>query len=199
MGSQTAIDRADIGSGTFSVPDPGQLPARFHSRLFNERSSAPGTDEPVVDVQLDKTNVCLTQFHNGAPTSLIAPVQSYAGIMVQITPSERPGAVNARLILKHSDPQFSVLLTETDRPEQLATAWPSWSSALGLPMLVCDTGGTVKPIEAFSARPTHDPHPRRKLPLLTGRRPRFLVRRACGSADQTAPVFSGEREIIARS
>ncbi|MEP4033667.1 DUF6101 family protein, partial [Roseibium polysiphoniae] len=69
---------------------------------------------------------------------------------------------------------------------------------LNLPMLVCDTGGAVKPIEAFSARPCGTPAPRRKYPLLTGRRPRFLVRRRIGNTGDRLVLHQGEREIIAR-
>ncbi|WP_417685482.1 DUF6101 family protein [Roseibium sp.] len=197
MASQTAIDRVDIGPGTLPVSGPGQLPVDFHSRLFDE----PGTNTrgKSVRVSLDRANVCITPDSVGASGSVIAPLNSYAGVMVQIAPSDQPGSVAARLILKHSDPQLSVLLIETDRPEALATAWPSWASALELPMLVCDTGGSVKPIEAYSARPSGTPHPRRKLALLTGRRPRFLVRRTNGPRQDEPTIHTGEREIIARS
>ena len=66
-------------------------------------------------------------------------------------------------------------------------------------MLVCDLGGKVKPIEAFSAMPTAQPTPRRKLRLLTGRRPRFLNRRMPGKKAAAPAVHANEREIIARS
>ncbi|SHL45282.1 DUF6101 family protein [Roseibium suaedae] len=157
------------------------------------------TGEPV-DVHLDRTSVSITRHQAGAENAtVVLPVQSFCGVMVQITPGSTPGAIRAKLILKHTDPQLSVLLADTERAEQLAAAWPAWASALELPMLVCDLGGRVKPIEAYSANPAGQPAPRRKLALLTGRRPRFLVRRQRGAKEASLTVHRDEREIIARS
>ncbi|MBD8878033.1 DUF6101 family protein [Roseibium polysiphoniae] len=196
MRRQTAVDRAmEAGAGAIAVPDPGQLPAVFETRLFDV---AVADETNPVEVKLDTQNVSISRWRDGGLKSLIAPVHTYSGVMVQIEASDVRGAVAARLILKHPDPQFCVILIETDKPEQLATSWPSWSAALNLPMLVCDTGGAVKPIEAFSARPCGTPAPRRKYPLLTGRRPRFLVRRRIGQTGAQFKVYKGEREIIAR-
>ncbi|MEJ8473537.1 DUF6101 family protein [Roseibium algae] len=198
MGRQTAFDIVeDNGAGQIFAPEPGHLPTAFQSRLHGTAGSDIG---PLpVHVKLDSQNVCISRLENGTPTTLIAPIHAYSGVMVQIEASEEPGAVAARIILKHSDPQFCVVLIETDRPEQLATSWPAWATALSLPMLVCDTGGEVKPIEAFRASPTGKPNPRRKLALLTGRRPRFLVLRHSGHPNRQETVYSGEREIIARN
>lgn len=198
MRRQTATDRAlDTGAGSTRLPDPGHLPAVFQSYSPGHPD---GADTAVsAEVHLDKTNVCINRPQLGETKSLIVPVSAYAGVMVQIQAADQAGAVVARLILKHAEPQFCVVLIETDRPELLATSWPAWASALGLPMLVCDTGGAVKPIEAFSARPAATPYPRRKLALLTGRRPRFLVRRQTGAKAENLQVFQGEREIIART
>jgi hypothetical protein len=66
-------------------------------------------------------------------------------------------------------------------------------------MLVCDLGGEVKPIDAYSATPAAKPAPRRKLRLLTGRRPRFLNKRLPGSMPLSPANFGHEREIIART
>ncbi len=179
------------------VSGPGQLPTEFRTTLYpDERGNVAAS--PVV-VRMDGQTVSVDLIGEESPTTLIAPIHSYAGVMVEINATGAPGAVVARLVLKHTDPQLSVVIAETCQPEQLATSWPSWASALSLPMLVCDTGGSVKPIEAYSVRPGGVPHPRRKLALLTGRRPRFLVRRRCGGSPEDRPVIRGEREIIARS
>ncbi len=198
MRRQTATDRAlDTGAGSTRLPDPGHLPAVFQSYSPGQSENADAAIS--AEVRLDQTNVCINRSQQGETKSLIVPVAAYAGVMVQIQAADQAGAVVARLILKHVEPQFCVVLAETDRPELLATSWPAWASTLGLPMLVCDTGGAVKPIEAFSARPTATPYPRRKLALLTGRRPRFLVRRQSGAKTEHLQVFKGEREIIARN
>ncbi len=119
--------------------------------------------------------------------------------MVRIVPGEAPGEILAALILKHPDNALSITLAETERSEDLALLWGQWAQIFNLPMLVCDLGGKVKPIEAFSATPAASPAPRRKLRLLTGRRPRFLNKRRTGRGVAASASFAHEREIIARN
>lgn len=198
MGRQALQDRTfETGPEVLTLPDPSQLPSIFQSRMPDAFSGA-FTGESI-EVHLDRSHVTLRRAASDDAATVILPVQAFSGVMVQVEPGIMPGAIKARLILKHTDPQLSVLLAETERAEQLAAAWPAWASALELPMLVCDLGGRVKPIEAYSACPSGQPAPRRKLALLTGRRPRFLVRRQRGSAGSALPVHRNEREIIARS
>ncbi|NVK34443.1 MAG: hypothetical protein HWE23_08175 [Rhodobacteraceae bacterium] len=158
--------------------------------------AALGTSK-TVEAVVDTKSVTITTLDETDPSTLVIPIHQFEGVVVHIQGADEPGAVVARLILKHSDPQLSLLLSETDKPELLAQSWPAWAEALGLPMLVWELGGMIKPIEAYSARPSCAPHPRRKLPLLTGRRPRFLVRRPVGRSAADATVYQGEREIIA--
>ena len=198
MGRQTAIETATGAGASGNTPlDPGSLPAIFESRAGGvsnyENSSVP------VQVHLDGETLVLKGRSINGPIDVVVGIQTYSGVMVQITPAEEPGSVSAKLILKHSEDGLSIVLAETDKPEELAAAWPAWSRALSLPMLVCDLGGTVKPIEAYSVRASSGPASRRKLALLTGRRPRFLVRRKMGRTAATQPVYRGEREIIARN
>nr|WP_244318397.1 DUF6101 family protein [Roseibium hamelinense] len=150
-------------------------------------------------VSLDKDGACFRPVTSDNQGTLVIPTKVFDGVMVEVKPGTLPGSVCAKLILKHSDDTLSVVLCETDRPEDLASAWPAWSKALGLPMLVRDLGGRIKPIEAFQAEKTGAPHARRKLSMLTGRRPRFLVRRKTGNAERSIKSYKGEREIIARS
>ncbi|MBO0345873.1 DUF6101 family protein [Roseibium limicola] len=198
MGRQTATDRTiGIGAGVQRTLDPGCLPVRFESHLAMEGARAGQANR--CEVVLSNRDVTISTHNGPANGSVVVPIQSFAGVMVQITPGITPGCVTARLVLKHFDPALSVVLIETDQPEGLALSWPAWAESLNLPMLVCDTGGSVKPIEAFSAKPKSPPAPRRKMALLTGRRPRFLVRRRCGSKDRAQVVYRGERELISRT
>ena len=199
MGRQTAVDQVTgKGLGPETVPSPGPFPQVVQSTLYRTSQNQAAARTQVV-VKLGPQDIFISHPDTGAPNALIAPTSSYAGVMVEVVPGDHAGGVVARLILKHPDPQFSFVLAETLQPERLAAVWSSWSSALCLPMLVGDQTGRVKPIEAFSARPAGKPYARRKLSLLTGRRPRFLVRRNCGKHPSAAQVHRGEREIIART
>lgn len=198
MGRQTAYEAAtDAGASAEFPLDPGRLPLTFQSKAGTFSNDT--ADVRTVEVHLDRERVTITSAASGAPAGAVVPVENFAGVMVQVAPADRNGTVCAKLILKHPAEGLSVLLAETGNPEELAAIWPAWSKSLNLPMLVCDLGGRVKPIEAYSARPSAGPLPRRKLALLTGRRPRFLVRRKTGSQSAARLVHSGEREIIART
>lgn len=196
MRRQTANDRAtEDGVRPDDVLTPDFLPIIVHKTL----GSGTGSSGRPATVSVDIDTVLISHQQGSDPVEVIVPTRLFDGVMVQIMPGREPGAVIARLILKHADQDLSIVLVETEKPEQLAAAWPAWSRRLDLPMLVCDLGGKVKPIEAFQAMPSGIPSPRRKLRLLTGRRPRFLVRRRTGAPVQEPVVITGEREIIARS
>lgn len=197
MGRQTAIEAATNAGASAKLPlDPGRLPAVFNSRAGGIAGSS---NRPVpVEVCLDRETIIIKRQSTDEPVNAIIGVKAYSGVMVQVTPSAEAGSVCAQLILKHADDNLSVILAETGNPEELATIWPTWARTLSLPMLVCDLGGKVKPLEAYSARAAVRPAPRRRLPLLTGRRPRFLVRRKTGLPAAAETVHRGEREIIAR-
>jgi len=151
------------------------------------------------DIYLDRTQAIVKRRSAGVPLTVVVPMSMFDGVMVSVMPGESFGTVRAMLVLRHRDPALCITLAETDTPELLSTVWPAWSKHLGLPMLVCDLSGNVQPIEAFSVRQDAPPAPRRKLALLTGRRPRFLTRRKTGNGTAAVPVYRGEREISARS
>lgn len=183
------------GSGPQSAPLPGCLPARFEQRL----ESRPGTPSLPAEIFLDRDKAIIKRRVAGVPVTVVVPTEGFDGVMVRIVPGENPGDIVAALILKHPDSALSITLAETETSDELAALWSRWAQTMNLPMLVCDLGGKVKPIEAFSAMPAAQPAPRRKFALLTGRRPRFLNRRAVGKTDQPAVCHGREREIIARS
>ena len=174
---------------------PGSLPLRFQQRL----ESRPGTPSLPADIYLDRENAVINRRIGGVPITVVVPTQVFDGVMVRIVPGEAPGDIVATLILKHPDRALSVTLAETSSSDDLAVLWSRWAQTLNLPMLVCDLGGKVKPIDAFQAVPTSVPAPRRKLRMLTGRRPRFLNRRHVGTVQNATINFGHEREIIARS
>ncbi|PVB63081.1 DUF6101 family protein [Labrenzia sp. 011] len=177
------------------MPHPGCLPAHFQQRL----ETRPGTPALPADIVLDRDRAIIKRRVGGVPVTVVVPAQGFDGVMVRIVPGAAPGDIVAALILKHPDSALSITLAETETSDELAALWSRWAQTLNLPMLVCDLGGKVKPIDAYSARPSATPAPRRKLRLLTGRRPRFLNRRMPGRPAQDTAVFRNEREIIART
>jgi hypothetical protein len=188
-------ETAATGTGISSLPNPGCLPARFEQRL----ESRPGTPSLPADITLDRERAIIKRRVAGVPVTVVAPITGFDGVMVRIVPGTAPGEIVATLILKHPDSALSITLAETEHSDDLAVLWSRWAQVFNLPMLVCDLGGKVKPIEAYSAVPSTHPAPRRKLRLLTGRRPRFLNRRIAGRQTQVSTVYANEREIIARS
>ncbi|WP_208987294.1 DUF6101 family protein [Roseibium marinum] len=188
-------ETAATGSGAQAMPHPGCLPAHFQQRL----ESRPGTAALPADIILDRDRVIIKRRVAGVPVTVVVPAHGFDGVMVRIVPGAAPGDIVAALILKHPDCALSITLAETETSDELAALWSRWAQTLNLPMLVCDLGGKVKPIDAYSARPSATPAPRRKLRLLTGRRPRFLNRRLPGRPAEATAVHGNEREIIARS
>ncbi len=196
MRRQTEIqETAATGTGIATLPDPGGLPVRFEQRL----ESRPGTPSLPAEIFLDRDRAVINRRVAGVPVKVVVPVQGFDGVMVRIVPGAAPGDILATLILKHPDSALSITLAETEHSDDLAVLWSRWAQVFNLPMLVCDLGGKIKPIEAYSALPAARPAPRRQLRLLTGRRPRFLNRRVPGCPAEAAAVHSDEREIIARS
>lgn len=193
MRRQTAHSEATgLEPGYRIFLNPGSMPHNFTQQMQ-------GCDQPA-QVYLDRDTVIIKRRANGLPLTLVVPVHMFEGIVVTVLPGDVPGTVLASLTLKHKDPAISLVLAETVQPEAFSTLWPEWSKLLALPMLVCDINGDIKPIEAYSARPAATPTPRRKLAMLTGRRPRFLVKREIGKHREGYPVIHRhEREIIARN
>lgn len=182
------------GKSVEAALHPGCLPIQFQQRL----EARPGTTALPADILLDRENAIIKRRVGGVPVTIVVPVHGFDGVMVRIVPGAVAGEIVASLILKHPDSALSITLAETESSDELATLWSRWAQVLKLPMLVCDLGGAVKPIEAFRAMPAADPSPRRKLRLLTGRRPRFLNRRQLGSCQTARRNYAHEREIIAR-
>ncbi|GAB2185652.1 DUF6101 family protein [Roseibium sp. LAB1] len=183
------------GAGAQAMPHPGCLPAHFEQRL----ETRPGAPSLPAEIFLDRDRAVIKRRVAGVPVTVVVPAQGFDGVMVRIVPGAAPGEILAALILKHPDSALSITLAETEKSDDLAVLWSRWAQVFNLPMLVCDLGGKVKPIEAYSAVPAAKPAPRRKLRLLTGRRPRFLNRRLPGKREPAATIHANEREIIART
>jgi len=186
---------AATGNTAETILHPGCLPVQFEQRL----ESRPGTPSFPAEIFLDQNRAVIKRRVAGVPVRVVVPASGFDGVMVRVTPGQVPGEIVAALILKHPDSALSIKLAETANSDDLAVLWSRWAQTLQLPMLVCDLGGQVKPIDAFSANPAAKPAPRRKMRLLTGRRPRFLNKRAAARLPERPLNFAHEREIIART
>ena len=98
------------------------------------------------------------------------------------------GRVTVTLELLHADPQLCVPLLIANDLDHVAGDWREWSRLLSLPMLMVEADGSVSTLEV---EPRSSDRRRR-----ASRRPRFLMRRATGSA-LIAMRIEGV-EIIAR-
>ncbi|MBH0236957.1 DUF6101 family protein [Methylobrevis albus] len=166
--------------------DPQALPARF-------TMPAGGSDAAVY---LDRRGVVVKRRLSGLPLTLSLPISAFEGISVRIEPEGVDGLV-AHVELTHRDPDLTLPLMVTRDMEEAALDWESWSSILGLPMLLTETDGQNRVVGGEAKVRIEAPKPRRRRAALQNRRPRFLARRKPGHS-RPMPVIEGT-EIIARN
>jgi hypothetical protein len=152
--------------------DPLSLPISFAAR--DSRA-----DGGVRQIELHRERVILRRAVRGMQMAINLRVCEFIGVAVRDTPEGRA------LVLLHRDPSLAIPLLVTDDAAELATAWQTWSDIFALPQLSDDK---------------QDPAPRRRRRnAVSGRRPKFLVRRRRGDLLNPAANHRGEREIIARN
>jgi hypothetical protein len=105
------------------------------------------------------------------------------------------------VVLEHRDPSMSVPLYFAPDGGDAVAEWQSWSSVLGLPLLVHDGDGAFREpfariggVKVAAAQPR-----RRRHTAIRKRRPRMPLRRKSAGLGPRAEVHRGEREIIARN
>ncbi|WP_102959930.1 DUF6101 family protein [Mangrovicella endophytica] len=133
---------------------------------------------------------------SGMPVSIALPARAFKGVAARAM-EDADGEVTVTLELHHQDPRLTVpLLVATDLFD-VAADWRNWSELFGLPMLMVESDGAVRPLEDTLGRVrSGDPAPRRRS-AARGRRPRFLARRKPGGLGMRM-VIAGD-EIIARN
>jgi len=143
---------------------------------------------------MDLCGVIVKRRLSGLPLTLSLPFSAFAGVTVRLN-ADKTGEFVACVELSHRDPALSLPLVVTRDMEAAALDWKLWSDRLGLPMLLDDGAGrdvtVFDPVDLGKGPPM----PRRRMAALTGRRPRFLVRRQTGVSGDM-PVLRGCREII---
>ena len=174
------------GSSRVLRLDPFALPLRFAARDA-------AADEQVRDVELHRERVVVRRSLRGMRMALNLPVSAFAGILLKL----EPGAV--AITLEHSDPTLALPLYISEEPDDATAEWRIWANVLGLPLLVEDDGQLREPYARIGGLRINTPRPRRRhRSVLCQRRPSILMRRRLWRLG-AAPVYRGEREIIARS
>lgn len=154
--------------------DPLSLPLRFDARDVR-------ADGGVRQVELHRERVVLRRRVAGMRMAVNVRVSDFLGIGLRGLDSDAQ-----MLALIHRDPSLTIPLAISADRAELDTASVMWSEIFGLPVLP----------EEKRREPAAR---RRRRNVIAKRRPRFLVRRRAGDTSRELPVYSGEREIIARN
>ncbi|MBL8583607.1 MAG: hypothetical protein JNL61_15470 [Rhizobiaceae bacterium] len=132
---------------------------------------------------------------SGLPATIVLPARAFRGVAARAI-EDAEGNVTVTLELMHADPMLSVPLLVADDLDDVAADWRAWADAYRLPMLLVEADGVARTLdESLGALRTAHMQPRRKGRISSGRRPRFLARRRCGTLGLRL-VVEGE-EIIA--
>lgn len=136
-------------------------------------------DGGVRHIELHRERVVLRRALGGMRMALNMRVSDFLGVALR----GRDEAVT--IVLVHRDPSLSIPLCVSADRDEIEHAWLMWSDIFTLPQL---------PKEQY-----REPAPRRRRHnAIKARRPTFLVRRRGGDLLNSAGVYQGEREIIAR-
>jgi hypothetical protein len=153
--------------------DPLSLPVSFDAHDVR-------ADNGVRRVELHRERVVLRRAVHGMRMAINLRVSDFRGIALR-------GIDDAQmLVLLHRDPSLTIPLCVSSDPDEIASAWQTWSDIFALPQLFEEAPGEPAPR-------------RRRRNAIRARRPKFLVRRRGGGMIDAANVHRGEREIIARN
>ena len=129
------------------------------------------------------------------PVSIALPARAFKGVAARAMEDD-DGEITVTLELHHHDPSLCVPLLVADNLDDIAADWRAWSELYGLPMLMVEADGIARPLDDGSLPHVARPSRRRRHHQISGRRPRFLVRRSTGKAGFRMKIEG--REIIAR-
>jgi hypothetical protein len=182
------------GSSRILRLDPFSLPVSFEAGDAR-------ADEHTRFVELARDRVVVRRAVAGIRMAAASPVASYLGVAIRLLPPDATSDGGVAVVLEHSDPGLSVpVFVAPDGVDALAE-WQSWSSVLGLPLLVRDADGSLRePFARMGGVRLAKAQPRRRRhTALRKRRPRLPLRRQPVGLGAFPLVHRGEREIIARS
>jgi hypothetical protein len=192
---QTQADRViPVGSSRDERLDPFTLPVRF-------ATGDKAADGHLRVVELTRERVVLRRAVRGIKMAVNLPLTAYLGVALRMEPpaGEEPGAVS--IMLEHRDQGLSLPLYRAADGVDIVAEWQSWARVLRLPLLVAEPdGGLREAFERIGTLRIASPHARRRRrSAIRQRRPSILMRRKVGHPIGHAPVYRGEREIIARN
>lgn len=179
--------------------DPYSLPHRFrYDTGIDPRNGRP-MGAAAVFLEKHMASIC-RRLPSGIPMAMRLPMAAFEGVAVRIVPDrigadgESEGDGMAVVELMHRDPHLSLPLSVARDLAEIAADWKAWARVLGLPMLLVESDGSWREVEARIGRVLVAPaRPRRARSVMNGRRPRFLARRKMGIAPpMPAKVPSGE-------
>ena len=176
--------------------------AGFELRLdpnnFPQRVSYAARDElDEVSVTLDSRGAVIKKVlsKSGLPLSIALPARAFKGVAARAI-DHGDGTVTVTLELHHTDIALCVPLLVAHNLDDIAADWRTWSELYGLPMLMVEADGVARALDDGSIPHDARPSRRRRHHQISGRRPRFLVRRSTGKAGFRMKIEG--REIIAR-
>jgi Family of unknown function (DUF6101) len=180
-----------VWAGTHMRLDPFRLPQIV--------SYAARDDSGDVAMTIDTRGVVIKRKlpKSGLPFTIALPSNAFQGVAARAIEDES-GAVTVTLELMHNDPLLSVPLLVADHFDDIAADWRTWSERLALPMLLVESDGVARPLDASIGKVKTDPEQSKRRRLgYANKRPRFLMRRKAGDFGVRL-VVSGV-EIIART
>ena len=191
--SQAGVPHRTQAMGASLRLDPFTLPVRFEAA-----DEAADGRRRVVD--LHRERVVVRRSVQGIRMALNMPVKAYRGVAIrpQGEAGQPPHAI--AVVLEHSDPALSLPLFASPDREEIVAEWQSWGRVLGLPLLVAETDGSLRPPFAMlgAVRIEKPTWRRRRRSAIARRRPSRLMRRRLGKLPALPVVHRDEREIIAR-
>jgi hypothetical protein len=154
--------------------DPHNFPRTLEAQAVR-------ADNGVRRVELHRERVVLRRAVQGMRMAINLRVSDFRGIALRGIDDDAH-----MLVLLHRDPSLTIPLGISSDPDEIASAWQSWSDVFALPQLAEEA-----PCEAAPRR--------RRRNAIHARRPGFLLRRRGGGPLDPDHVHRGEREIIART
>ncbi len=192
--SQAGVPHRAKAMGASLRLDPFTLPVRFEAA-----DEAADGRRRVVD--LHRERVVVRRSVQGIRMALNMPVKAYRGVAIRLQGEAGQPPHSIAVVLEHSDPALSLPLFASPDREEIVAEWQSWSRVLGLPLLVAETDGSLRPPFAMlgAVRIEKPTWRRRRRSAVARRRPSRLMRRRPGKLPALPVVYRDEREIIARN
>ena len=172
------------------APKPGFAEAR---RIEVSDPRADGRRRVVL---LARDRVVIARSVAGVFMHIAMTPNAYRGVVLRLN-ALRDNVFHYEIRLAHRDPDLSVTLHEANDDSEIQAEWRLWAKFLGLPTLVEREEGRAEPETAhMGGIAVARSRARRRGKTITGRRPRFLVRRKTGRVDADRASLAGAREIF---